>query len=226
MCYKLRYKMVKKILLLIWINLIVGGCLAQQTWHCQGYDEAMRKFEDVEKKFKSKGNKTWARELLQVFPIAADKTIKHQFVIKSDSTFDVKTISQLLLAWCKIKFPEATPDSVTSHEHLRVSGILKGVGQTMGAYGTYINAREEVMIDVKGDRVRVTSRIFNYMVGTWKGAEHTLPGDGFPVIPDASQKDSHAMAFINSNYNCLLTVSNLIKYLNDNVKTINNDDDW
>ena len=81
------------------------------------------------------------------------------------------------------------------------------------------------MIDVKENRVRVTSRIFNYIAGTWKGAEHTAPGDCYPVVPDAKQKDSHAMAFINCHYNGLLTVSSLIKYLNDNISTIKNDDD-
>lgn len=202
-------------------------CFAQQVWHSQDYENAQKKFDEVKHAYKSKGNKIWSKKLLEMFPIASDKTIKHQCVIKSDSTFNVEIISQVLSAWCKIKFPDAVPDSVSSREHLRISGILKGVGQTVGAGGTYINAKEEVMIDIKDNRVRVTSRIFNFIAGTWKGAESNVPGDCFPVNPDASKKDSHAMAFINCHYNALLTISSLIKYLNDNTSTIkNNDDDW
>lgn len=217
----------KKILLIILLISYWTCCFAQHVWHSQDYEDAQKIFDSVERNFKRKGNKTWSQELLEAFPIAEDKTIKHQCVVKSDSTFNVDAISQILTAWCKIKFPDAEPESVISHEHLRISGILRGVGKTNGAYGTYINAREEVIIDIKDNRVRVTSRIFNYIAGTWKGAEYTLPGDSYPVNAEATQKESHAMAFINCHYNALLTISSLIKYLNDNVSTIrNNDDDW
>lgn len=217
----------KKVFLIVLFITCWTGCFAQHVWHSQDYEDAQKIFDEVERNYKRKGNKTWSKKLLEAFPVAEDKTIKHQCVVKSDSTFDIKVISHVLSAWCKIKYPEAVPDSVSSHEHLRISGTLKGVGQTMGAAGTYINAREEVMIDIKDNRVRVTSRIFNYITGTWKGAEHNVPGDCFPVNLEASKKDSHAMAFINCHYNSLLTISSLIKYLNDNVSSIkNNDDDW
>lgn len=216
----------KKVLLIILLLTYWTGCYAQNIWYSQDYEEAQKKFDEVSALYKKKGNKTWSKRLLEMFPIASDKTIKHQCVVKSDSIFNVEIISQVLFAWCKIKFPDAIPDSVSSREHLRISGTLKGVGHTMGASGTYINAKEEVMIDIKDNRVRVTSRIFNYIAGTWKGAEHNVPGDCFPVNPDASKKDSHAMAFINCHYNALLTISSLIKYLNDNISTIKNDDDW
>ena len=204
---------------------IYGQNVSKHVWQSQDYEDAQKKFDEVENLYKKKGNKTWSQKLLDAFPIASDKTIKHQYVIKCDTTFSADIISNVLSAWCKIKFPDAVQSNIGSNEHFRISGTLRGVGKASGAYGTYINANEEVMIDVKENRVRVTSRIFNYIAGTWKGAEHTAPGDCYPVVPDAKQKDSHAMAFINCHYNGLLTVSNLIKYLNDNISTIKNDDD-
>lgn len=217
----------KKVSLIVLLLTCWMGCFAQHVWYSQDYENARKKFDEVEREYKSKGCKAWSKKLLEAFPIASDKTIKHQYVVKSDSTFNVEVIDHVLSAWCKIKFPDAVPDSVSSRDHLRISGMLKGVGQTMGAAGTFINAREEVMIDIKNNRVRVTSRIFNYIAGTWKGAEQNVPGDCFPVNPEASKKDSHAMAFVNCHYNALLTISSLIKYLNDNVSTIkSDDDDW
>lgn len=206
---------------------VVVNCqnVSKHVWQSQDYEDAQKKFDEVENLYKNKGNRTWSQKLLEVFSIASDKSIKHQYVIKCDTTFSADIISNVLSAWCKIKFPDAVQSNVGSNEHFRISGTLRGVGKTNGAYGTYINANEEVMIDVKENRVRVTSRIFNYIAGTWKGAEYTAPGDCYPVVPDAKQKDSHAMAFINCHYNGLLTVSSLIKYLNDNISTIKNDDD-
>lgn len=216
----------KRLLLFVFVNTILSYCFAQQVWHSQDYDAAQKKFDEVTAIYKKKGNKTWSLKLLETFPISSDKTIKHQYVIISDSMFNTDVISRVVSAWCKTKFPDAVTDIVSSRDQLRISGQLKGVGQTMGAAGTYINATEEVVIDIKGNRVRVTSRIINYVAGNWKGAEYNVPGDCFPVNPDASKKDSHAMAFINCHYNALLTFSTLIKYLNDNVSTLKPDDDW
>ena len=216
----------KKILLIVLLLTYWTGCYAQNIWHSQDYEEVQKKYDEVKRVSKSKGNKAWSKKLLEAFPIASDKTIKYQCIIKSDSTFSIDILSHVISAWCKIKFPDAVLDTISSHEHIRFSGILNGVGTSNGAYGTYINAREEVMIDIKDNRVRVTSRIFNYIAGNWKGTDYTFPGDSYPVNPDAPQKDSHAMAFINCHYNALLTISSLIKYLNDNISTIKNDDDW
>lgn len=220
----------KKIFLFVLANLVLIGGFSQQLWHCQEYDDAQKKFDEICKKYEKSGNKTWSEKMLEAFPIASDKTIKHQYVVNCDSTFDVDVISHILSAWCKIKYPDAVPDSVSSHEHLRTSGLLQGVGKVYGLYGgykTYINAKEEVIIDIKPNRVRVTSRIFSYVNGTGKGVDFTIPGDSYPVNQKAKQKDSHAMAFINCHYNALLTIESLIKYLNDNIATLkSDDDDW
>lgn len=222
----------KKVFLFLLANLIVMGGFAQQLWHCQDYDYAQKKFDEIRETYKKSGNKKWSKKLLEAFPIASDNTIKHQYVIMCDSTFDVDVISHIVFAWCKIKYPDAVPDSVSSHEHLRISGLLKGVGKAYGlslsydSYKTFINAKEEVIIDIKGNRVRVTSRIFDYII-YGKLVDEVAPGNCYPVNQDAKQKDSHAMAFINCHYNALGTIESLIKYLNDNIPILkSDDDDW
>lgn len=214
------------LLLSIMLTAVIHGQnVSTHVWQSQDYEDAQKKFDEVEKLYKKSGNRTWSKKLLETFPIASDKTIKHQCIIECDTTFSADIISNVLSAWCKIKFPEAVQSNIGSNNHFRISGTLNGLGKTIGAAGTYINAKEEVIIDVKENRVRVTSRIFNFIAGTWKGAEHAVPGDCYPVVPDAKQKESHAMAFINSHYNCLLTISSLIKYLNDNISSIKKEDD-
>ena len=141
------------ILLLGIMLAVVSYGQSKHVWQSQDYEEAQKKFDDVQAMYKKKGNKTWSLKLLEAFPIASDKTIKHQYVIKCDTTFSADIISNVLSAWCKIKFPDAVQSNVGSNENFRISGILKGVGQTTGAYGTYINANEEVIIEVKENRV-------------------------------------------------------------------------
>ena len=53
------------------------------------------------------------------------------------------------------------------------------------------------------------------------------PGDCFPANSEANHKNSYAMAFINCQYNVFLTIESIIKYLNDNISVIkDNDDNW
>ena len=131
------------------------------SWQSIDFENAQMKYNDVKKRFKGSGNKVWARKILEAFPIAPDKTIKHQYVIQCDTAYNVEVISDVLSAWCRTKFPQSTLDNINSREHLRISGVLKGVGEVSGAFGAYINATEEVSIDIKENRVRVTSRIIN-----------------------------------------------------------------
>lgn len=93
---------------------------------------------------------------------------------------------------------------------------------------TFISAREEITIDIKDNRVRVTITVLSYIgANTWNGAETIVPGACYPVNSKGGQKDSHAMAFINCHNDALMTIKGLIKYLNNNTETIKyGDEEW
>ena len=134
------------ILLLGIMLAVVSYGQSKHVWQSQDYEEAQKKFDDVQAMYKKKGNKTWSLKLLEAFPIASDKTIKHQYVIKCDTTFSADIISNVLSAWCKIKFPDAVQSNVGSNENFRISGILKGVVQTFLLICTcQLNLRQEYL---------------------------------------------------------------------------------
>ena len=95
----------KKVLLFVFANLIVGSCLAQHVWQSQDYEDAQKKFDEVSALYKKKGNKTWSKKLLETFPIASDKTIKHQCVIKSDRHLMLRFLVRLSLPGVKLSSP-------------------------------------------------------------------------------------------------------------------------
>lgn len=202
---------------------------AQKKWSSTEFENDFTKYQEITNRYKNLGNKRWAKEILSAFPISADKTIVYQYVIKSDTTYNVEDIHTSLLSWYKQKMPNSIPNSLGSKERLSAMGILQHIGNAVGYMtATYISAREEVTIDIKENRVRITVSILHYIsANTWNGSQTVAPGSCYPVISNAGQKDSHAMAFINCHYDALSTVGSLIKYLNENTKILQNgEEDW
>lgn len=201
----------------------------KDVWTCTDFEDALKIYNSVAKQYKAFGNKRWAKELLTAFPISSDNTIKHQYIVKSDSTFDINDIGASLLSWYKTKMTGVNPCPSGSLNHLSGIAILQSVGRAIGYMNaTFLNAKEEVTIDIKENRIRITVTILNYVgANTWKGTETIVPGACYPVNSSAGQKDSHAMAFINCHHDAINTVASIIKYLNDNSRTIQSgDDEW
>ena len=201
----------------------------KDIWSCADFDADVKTYSEIANQWKSSGNKKWAKKLLEAFPISSDNTIKYQYVVNSDSTFNINDIGTSLLSWYKTKMTGVNPCPSGCLTHLSGIAILQGMGNAIGYMNaTFINAREEVTIDVKENRVRITVVILSYIgANAWKGTENVAPGACYPVNPSAGQKDSHAMAFINCHSDALNTISSIIKYLNENSRTImNGDDEW
>lgn len=218
----------KRLIFLI-LSCITSSMTFAQTWNCPEFDSDLAKYNEVAQKYKSSGNKKWSQMLLQAFPVTNENTIQYQYVVKCDSTFNVEDISNSLLSWYKTKTPNAVPNASGAIEHLSVITVLQNVGRAIGYMNaTFISAREEIAVDIKDNRIRVTVTVLNYFgANTWNGVESIAPGGCYPVNAKGSQKDSHAMAFINCHCDAIYTIDSLIKYLNNNTKTIlNGNDEW
>lgn len=201
----------------------------QKVWDCADYHFDVSKFNKICDEFKSKGNKRWSKELLTAFPLSPDGTIKYQYVIATDSTFNVEDIRVCLLNWYKKKMTNVNPSPTGSPERLSAIGVIQNLGRHIGYMNaTFIHAVEEVTIDIKENRVRVTVEILSYsQANTWDGAKKVSPGACYPANEGGKQKDSHAMAFINCHNEALNTVGSVINHLNNHYKTImNGDDEW
>lgn len=215
----------KKILFIFIAMLLACFNAKAQVWSCDEFQTDLNTYNELNSKYKSSGNKKWAKNLIQAFPLAEDGTIKFQYVIKSSKEFNAEDIHNTLLSWYKIK------NIVPTGNETRMSGfgILQNVGRYVGYMNaTFISAKSEITIEIKENKIRVTASVLNYIgANTWNGAETILPSGCFPAVPDGKQKDSHAMAYINCVHNLLTDVASIMKHLNDNVQTIENgDEDW
>lgn len=219
----------KSFFVFLYASILASIGYAQKTWNCPEFDADLQKYNQISKQFKSKGNKLWSEKLLEVFPIASDNTIKSQYIIKTDSIFNIEDINNVLLSWYKVKMTNLNPNPTGSPDRLSGIAVLQNVGRYVGYMNaTYINAQEEVTIDIKENKVRVTVAILGYMsANSWQGAEVVYPGSCYPCIRSGKQKDSHAMAFINSHSEMLNTVYSIMNHLNENSRVIKDgQDEW
>lgn len=208
---------------------IIGLAGFGQTFTCNEFQNDLSKYEKVAKDFKSSGNKKWAKELYSMFPCHNDGTITYEYIVRSDSIFNIEDLYTNILNWYKIQVPNCMPNQFSSNTHLSYICTLMNMGRAIGYMNaTFINAKEEITIDIKENKVKILVKILQYIsANTWQGAEVVLPNSCFPCNPKGSQKDSHAMAFINCHSNALNTISSFIKYLNDNISIIKNGEtDW
>lgn len=200
-----------------------------QVFTCEKLQNDVEKYKQIQKKYKNSGNKIWSKELFKEFPCHDDGTITYEYILKSDSIFNIEDLHTNILNWCKVRCPINSPIEITSNNHISSTYTLTNVGRAIGYMNaTFINAKGETTVDIKENRIKVVVKILLYMSGnTWNGAEVVLPGSCFPCNPNGSQKDSHAMAFINCHFNSLDIVQSLMKHLNDNISTIQNgEDEW
>ena len=123
----------------------------------------------------------------------------------------------------------ANPCPSGSPDRLSAIGVVRNMGRYTGYMNfTVIHAIEEVTIDIKENRVRVTAEILGYsQANTWDGVRRTLLSSCYPAVENGSQKDSHAMAFINSHNEAINTILSVLNHLNNNYKKIKEgDDEW
>lgn len=108
---------------------------------------------------------------------------------------------------------------------------MKGVGQHAGFYSfTTINAAVKIFVEIKENRIRVTSKVSHYNLGSASiGSVESgmkLIGDCFPFNEKGDHKDSYAMAYINCNANAMDKIRSLIDFLNNHADSPLEDDDW
>ena len=200
-----------------------------QVFTCEEFQNDLAKYKQIQSKYKASGNKTWSKELFKQFPCHNDGTITYEYILKSDSIFNIEDLYTNILNWYKVQCPTGVPTNIPSSNHISCICILTNVGRAIGYMNaTFINAKSEITVDIKENRVKILVKILQYVsANTWNGAEVVLPNSCFPCDPKKGQKDSHAMAFINCHYNALGTVNSLMKFLNDNISIIQNgENDW
>lgn len=107
---------------------------------------------------------------------------------------------------------------------LSATAILNRIGAAASYMNpTFISAEEEITIDIKEDRIRITFVIPRYIsTSALSGAQNYSPGAMFPSNPNGIQKNAYGLAFIICNSTIIHDAKDILNYLN---KKMNKEED-
>lgn len=197
------------------------------------FDSCMALWNDLGNRYKDRGNIKWANAAAQVFPLNLDKEIEYKYVINAKEAFNMDDMLDILGNWINLEFTNARPLIDYINHTMQVEGLIRGIGQHSGFYSfTTINAAIKLRIELKENRIRISSRISHYNLGSAglgsMESNTRLIGDCYPFDREGDHKRSYAMAFINGNSVAINKIHSLIEYLNTHSESIYNctDDNW
>lgn len=225
--------------ILLFILFLFGNIALCQKFSCLKLDEDMSKMIEYKKKYSS--NQKWALKLNEEYGVDKNGAIHLDYIITSDSTFDIIKIMETSVGWFEYMFSSAASIKRCDYSEKIILGGGKyfNIGQyninaIYYAKTVKIHADVDIMIRFKEDRIRVETfiRHFNLISGdSMMRSENSLVSiqDAFPNNPKANNKNAFAMAYINAYANSFNMVSRFLEYLNNNYKgedIIDTSEDW
>lgn len=213
-------------ILVCWF-LFIPVCFSQVVWECPLVEKNIQVYDSLKTKIKLKNHEKLANAVLQYFPLNDDKLISYQYIIKCNQEVNIEEVSECLAQWYKIRMPRINPRKDGMVNHLSGAAILNRIGAAAGYMNpTFISAEEEVTIDIKEDRIRVTLTIPRYMSSSpLSGTQYYSPGAMFPANQKGIHKDGYALAFIICNSTIINDAKDILEFINKSMNK-KEDVDW
>lgn len=223
--------MKKFLFILLFIPIIANA--QNKNFTSAAFDSCRTRWNDLADEYRDRGNKKWASMAAKKFPLNSDKEIEYRYIINAKDSFNMDDMLTHLEKWVKLQFKNAIPTVDKINHTMRIEGLIIGIGQHSGFYSfTTINATIGVFIELKANRIRATSKISHYNLGSASigslESNTRLIGDCYPFNTNGDHKNSYSMAFINANSNAIDKIYSLIEYLNTHAQDIYDlkDDNW
>ena len=215
------------ITILLVFTLYIPICLSQVVWKCPQIDTHEQTYDSLKTKIKLKNYQKLASALLEHFPLDDDKQIFFQYIITCNKSVNVEEVSDCLANWYKSRVPHVNPRKDGMINRLSATAILNRIGAAASYMNpTFISAEEEITIDIKEDRIRITLVIPRYIsTSALSGTQNYSPGAMFPSNPNGIQKNAYGLAFIICNSTIIDNAKDILNYLNKNMNK-EKDIDW
>lgn len=226
--------------LLLIVFTLIGSYVFSQNFSSYKVSEDYNKLLELKKKF-GRNNQKWALALNDEFGVDKNGAIHLDYVIESDTTFDISTAMECSLKYFEYAFSNKSSIKRCDYE----AGVIIGSGKyyNIGQYNinaiyyaktVKIHAEVDIIIRFKEGKIRIEAMIrhFNLISGdSLMQGNNTLVtiANAFPCNPKSDNKNAYAMAFINSFANCYGMIVDYVKFMNNNYKdsiTIDTNDDW
>lgn len=217
--------------------LFMGICVNAQVYTCDQLQEDIKSWNALTKSNNSK----WANAIMDkgMYKTNTDGSFEYVYIIKTTDSVDITTLRKIGFDFIEYVFnvnnsSRANMETNSPADGLIYKGMVTGVGEYsgLGAYNK-INANVHFDIRFKPNRIRFSVKVQEYQVLKSSGGalvenRMVYVKDCFPINPDSDHKKSYAMAFINSNSNCLSFAYRYLEYLNKHIKESQptNAEDW
>ncbi len=180
-------------------------------------------------------NKSRCKKLMKLNQMNDDGEIQYQYVFYAKDTLNRPRLMETIKDWAKTNYKNLESSTINETDSTaEYTGKFLNVGQIMGMFkAVLIHAVSYVNIEVKANRLRVTATVRHYSLaqGSVSGVKNalTLPRDVYPYT-DSSNQSTYAQAYINCHYRLILTVADILMYLNKNYPVYTEkkkmDDNW
>lgn len=219
--------MKSKIILVFALLFIMSLNANAQIYTCEQLQEDIQSWN----KLKNSNNTKWAIAIRDkgIYKTNVDGSFEYVYIFKTTDSVDISTLRKIGFDYIEYVFnisnsTRADIETNSPKDGVIYKGKVTGVGEFVG-FGEYnkINANVHFDIRFKSNRIRFSVKIQEYQVLKSSGTalvenRMVYVKDCFPINEKSDHKKSYAMAFINSNSNCLNFAHRYLEYLNKHIK--------
>ena len=207
--------------------LLLGMGANAQVYTCEQLQEDIKSWNTL----KNSNNTKWANAIMDkgMYKTNTDGSFEYVYIFQTTDSVDIPTLRKIGFDFIEYVFnvgnsTRADIETNSPEDGVIYKGKVTGVGEFVG-FGEYnkINANVHFDIRFKANRIRFSVKVQEYQVLKSSGAalvenRMVYVKDCYPINPNSDHKKSYAMAFINSNSNCLNFAHRYLEYLNKHIK--------
>ena len=223
-----------KRLLFILFSCISFSILAQGSINCEEITNDFSRWNKFGSEYKHKNNKKWSKAVLKEFPLNEDGSISYDYTCMVHG-LDPNTLMKLSTGWVHNSFniaKGATLEIDTTKMTITAYGQWGNVGQKIGFGATFIHAPMKVRLSFQEGKIRLQIKVEQYRMGSanlFAGkveSDLISIGKTYPADEKSKHSGEYAMAFINTNANCISMCKGYINYMEKHLNDTNFDNDW
>ena len=211
------------------IILMLFVCISgnAQVYSCEQLQKDIQSWNTL----KNSNNTKWATAIMNkgMYKTNIDGSFEYVYIFQTTDSVDIPTLRKIGFDYIEYVFnidnsTRANIETNSPQDGVIFKGKVTGVGEFFG-FGEYNRINANVYFDIrfKPNRIRFSVKVQEYQVLKTSGAalvqnRIVYVKDCFPINQKSDHKKSYAMAFVNSNSNCLNFAHRYLDYLNKHIK--------
>ena len=206
--------------------LLLSICSNAQVYTCEKLQADISTWNTL----KNSNNTKWANAIKNkgIYKTNSDGSFEYVYILQTTDSVNIPTLRKIGFDFIEYAFnignaTRADVETNSPSDGVIYKGKIKGVGAHSGIHYNQINANIHFDIRFKPNRIRFSVKIQDYQVVKMYGSsvledQRVYVKDCYPINQESNHQKSFAMAFINSNSECLNYAFNFLDYVNKHIK--------